>query len=608
MKIRGAATLLIAAACFAQEAPQPPGIGKVELLRIGEVKPGLKGYAWTVFQGTEPEPIPVEIIGVYKNAGGPRQDIILAKLGGKAERTNVAGGMSGSPVYIDGKLAGAISTRISVLSPDAICGITPIELMLEVSDLDESRPAGAPSRGSTAAFDPLPAVGAGAPAGLAGPLPTMTPIETPLAFSGFQAGVLREVSPAFQQLGLTVMQGGAGSALRGSTPAPGWETSLRPGDVVTAVLVSGDMTVSGQGTVTYNDGRRVLAFGHSLLNLGRVDMPMSKGEVLLTLASSLQPNKFANATEIVGALKQDRHSGVLGVLGDEAAMIPVTVAVRSLADDGSVRGEKIYRYSVGVVERLTPNLLLTTLYNTISAVNEFGEGTTFRLNGKVELDGGRSLSLATMQSQSDTASPAPLLLANWVTDRFNRLFTNAVTPPRFRSVDVNVDVIPERRAAAIESAWTASQEVQAGEEVSVKVFLRPYRGPRIERELLVKIPTGLPAGEHRILLSDADTLNRIQTAAGRANRFIDLNSSIALINQERSNNKVYASILFAGSTLYYDDKVLPSLPASVLNVMQAGSSSTNRSVVASRETTVEQASIAFDYVISGSYSLTFKVK
>ncbi len=607
MKSLGAAIILVAAACFAQQPPQPPGIGEVELMRIGDIRPGLTGHAWTVFQGTEPEPVPVEIIGVYRNAGGPRQDIIIARLGGKAERTNVAGGMSGSPVYIDGKLAGAISTRISVLSPDAICGITPIELMLEVSDLDDSRPVDAPPPSTAAAFGALPAAGAVLTSGLHGPLPAMTPIETPLALSGFHAGALRQAGPVFHELGMTVMQGGAGAALRGSRPAPGWEKSLRPGDVVTAVLVSGDMTVSGQGTVTYNDGRRVLAFGHSLLNLGRVDMPMSKGEVLLTLASSLQPNKFANATEIVGALRQDRRSGVLGVLGDEAEMIPVTVTVRSLAEDGGVRGEKVYRYSVAVVERLTPNLLLTTLYNTISAVNEFGEGTTYRLNGRVELDGGRALSLATMQSHSETASPAPLLLANWVADRFNRLFTNAVTPPRFRGVDLSVDVIPERRTATIESAWMASQEVQPGEEVPVKVYLRPYRGPGIERELLLRIPMGLPAGEHRVLLSDADTLNRIQTAAGRANRFIDLNRSIALINQERANNKVYASILFAGSTVYYDDKVMPSLPASVLNVMQAVPAA-SRSVVAARETTVEQASIAFDYVISGSYSLTFKVK
>ncbi len=615
MKMWGAGCLLVFAV-FAVSArgqdsvPQPPKIGKVEFLRTSEIKPGMRGVAWTVFQGTQPEPIPVDIIGLYKNAGGPRQDIILAKLGGKAERTNVAGGMSGSPVYIDGKLAGAISTRISVLSPDAICGITPIEQMLEVSDLDDSRP---PDRAGVAGSFPSPSellarfLAVGPPSSLVNQSPAMTPAETPLVFSGFQGNVLRALGPMFQQLGLTAVQGGASGALHDSRPAPGWQNSLRPGDLVAAVLVSGDMTVSGQGTVTYNDGRRVLAFGHSLLNLGPVSMPMSKGEVLMTLASSLQPNKFANATEIVGAVTQDRHSAILGVLGEEAEMIPVSLSVRSLAEDGTVRTQRTYRYSVCVQEKYTPTLMMTTLYNSISGVNEFGDQNTYRLNGKVELDGGRSLSLATMQAPSELPAPPSLLLAGWVGDRFNRLFTNAVTPPKFRSVNVSVDLLPERRVATIESAWIASKEVEAGQDVPVKVFLRPYRGPRLEREFQVKIPAGLPKGDHRILLSDADTLNRIQSAAGRANRFIDLNRTISLINQERANNKVYVSLLLAGPTVYYDDKVLPSLPGSVLNVMQSGPPA-NRSFVTSRETTIEQTSIPFDYVINGSYSLTVTVK
>jgi hypothetical protein len=580
-------------AIFAQAPPpQRPAIGKVEILKASELKPGTRGTAWTVFQGTEPEPIPVEIIGLYKNAWGPKQDIILAKLGGKAERTNVAGGMSGSPVYVDGKLIGAISTRLSVLSPDAICGITPIELMLEVSGLDDSRPQ--PSR---TLDNPAPG----------GQIPVMTPIETPLVFSGFHQNVLHDIGPLFQQAGLNIVQGGASGALGGARPAPGWQSSLRPGDTVAAVLVSGDMTVSGYGTVTYNDGRRVLAFGHPLLNLGQVDIPMSKGEVLMTLASSLQPNKFANATEIVGTLKQDRHSAIMGVLGETAEMIPVSVVVRSLAEDGSARGEKAFHYNVFVQPKWTPNLMIATLFNSISGVNEFGEENTYRLNGKVELAGGQSLSLSTMQAPSELPSPAPLILAGWVGDRFNRLFTNAVTPPKFTRVDVLVDLLPQRRVATVDSAWIASREVTPGQEVPVKVFLRPYRGARLEREFLVKIPAGLPKGDHRILLSDAETLNRMQSAAGRANRFMDLNQTISLINQERSNNQVYVSLLQAASTLYYDDKTMPNLPASVLGVMQAGPA-TNRPFVTSRETATEQGSVPFDYVINGSCSLTITVK
>ena len=588
MKSRVLPSLVLSALSAFPILAQPPQIGKVEILRSSELKPGMKGVAWTVFQGTEPEAVPVEILGLYKNAWGPNQDVILAKLGGKAERTNVAGGMSGSPVYIDGKLVGAISTRISVFSPDAICGITPIELMLEVSEIDDSRPQEFRAPGETVAG-------------------MMTPIETPLAFSGFQENVLRQVAPLFQQLGLTVVQGGASGALSDAKPAAGWQTALRPGESVAAVLVAGDMTVSGLGTVSYNDGRRVLAFGHPLLNLGAVDIPMSKGEVLMTLASSLQPNKFANATQIVGALRQDRHSAILGVLGETAEMIPVTVVVRSLSEDASVRSQKSFHYSVCVQPRYTPTLMMTTLYNSISGVNDFGEENTYRLSGKVELAGGQSLSLSNMQAPSELPSPAPLVLASWVGDRFNRLFTNAVTPPKFKSVDVTVDLLPQRRVATIESAWVASSEVEAGQEIAVKVFLRPYRGARLEREVPVRIPAGLTKGEHRILLSDADTLNRVQSAAGRANRYIELNQAISLINQERANNRLYVSLLQAASTLYYDDKVLPSLPASVLGVMQAGPAA-NRPFVTSRETATEEASVPFDYVINGSYSLTITVK
>jgi hypothetical protein len=211
-----------------------------------------------------------------------------------------------------------------------------------------------------------------------------------------------------------------------------------------------------------------------------------------------------------------------------------------------------------------------------------------------------------MQAPSELPSPASLLLAGWVGDRFNRLFTNAVASPRFRRVDVSVDLLPERRVAAIDGAWLSSNEVEAGAQLPLKVFLRPFRGSRIEKELELRIPAGLAKGQYRILLSDADTLNRMQTAAGRANRFIDLSRTISLINQERANNQVYASLLLTGSTVYYDDKVLPSLPPSVLNVMQASGSS--RSFVTSRETTIEQASIPLDCVVTGSHSLTITVK
>ncbi len=252
---------------------QRPKAGKVEILKSSELKPGMKATAWTVFEGATPEAVPVEIIGLWKNAWGPKQDIILAKMGGKALRTGVAGGMSGSPVYIDGKLIGAVALRISVFSPDAICGITPIELMLEINDYDESRPADAksPDKLQARAGIEVPgellsqAVAAGASGNLPRQTPLMVPIETPLVFSGFHDNVLREFGPMFNQMGITAVQGGAAAALRDPKPAKDWQDALQPGDAIAGVLVSGDMSVTGLGTATYNDGKRVLGFRTSFI-------------------------------------------------------------------------------------------------------------------------------------------------------------------------------------------------------------------------------------------------------------------------------------------------------------------------------------------------------
>ena len=613
--------LLALAALSASAAPAPemarPPIGKVQTMKVSELRPGMKATAWTVLQGTEPEPIPVEIMGLLKNMWGPGQDLIVGKMGGKALRTQVAGGMSGSPVYIDGKLIGAVSLRFGAFSADPICGITPIDLMLEIKDFDATRPADAKAPGRILAQDRYPvsagslaaqAVSGAAPA----PAPEggsfFTPIETPLTLAGFDESVLREFGPMFQQMGVRLVQGGAGGAVKGTRPVSNWQNALRPGDAVSGVLVDGDMNMTGMGTVTYNDGKRVLAFGHPFFNLGPVSMPMSKAEVLLTLGSQLQPVKFGNATEIVGALRQDRHSGIMGELGEEAQMVPVTVNVRSFADDGSsLRKERKLHFNVFVNQKWTPYLMMVTLFNSVSGLNDFAEEATYRVSGKVELDGNKPLSVSTMLAPSEMPVPAPMLLAGWWGDKFNRLFLNNVQVPKLKSVDATVDLLPERRTAGIETAWIENSEVEAGSEVPVKLFLRPYRGERIEKDFNVKIPAGLPKGEHRILLSDADTLNRMQAAAANANNYIDLEQTVSLINQERANNKVYVSLVQARPTVYYDDKQLPSLPASVLNVMQNGRTA-SRSVLSSAETAHEQLAIPFDQVISGSYSLKITVK
>jgi hypothetical protein len=605
---------LVARAASAANDPERPKSGPVAILKASEVKPGMHAVAWTVFEGTQPEPVPIEIMGKWKNMWGPGQDVIIGKMGGRATRTNVAGGMSGSPVYVDGKLIGAVALRLSVFSPDAICGITPIELMLEINDLDKSRPRDAKAPGQTQqASAAMPSeLLQQVMAGTASPElrnSTMVPIDTPVSFAGFSQETMNAFAPTLDKMGIAAVAGGAGSSLRGSKPAADWKTSLQPGESVAGVLVSGDMSMTGLGTVTYNDGTRVLAFGHPFFNLGPVDMPMSKGEVLMVLASAYQPNKLANATEIVGALHQDRHSGIMGTLGEEAPMIPVNVTVRSLNPDQSVRAEKKLSFHVFQQEKWTPYLMTMTLFNSLSGLNEFREEATYRLSGKIGFEGGMTpVVLNTMQTSSgDLPMPAPMMLAGWWGDHFNRLYVNNVENPSIQDVNVTVDLLPERRLVSIESAWVSSNEAHPGDELPIKVFLRPYRGERIERQFTVKLPPGIAKGEHRILLSDAETLNRVQNVLEAGNRFIDIPQTVSLLNQERSNDRLYISLLESSPTAYYDDKTLPNLPLSILNVMQSGRS-LNRELTTLPESASEQMSLPFDYVVAGSYTLKVDVK
>jgi hypothetical protein len=574
---------------------QAPKAGKVDVFPLDQIKPGMKATAWTVFEGSEVEPVPIEIIGLWKNAWGPKQDIILAKMFGKALRTGVAGGMSGSPVYIDGKLVGAVSLRISVFSPDAICGITPIDLMLEINQFDSSKPADAKTP-QTVARNRAVAVPEHV---LSGAL--MQPIETPLTFSGFHEATLREFGAVMSQMGLRPVMGGAAGANYETKPAKDWKTSLQPGQPIVGVLVSGDMNISGLGTVTYNDGSKVLGFGHPFFNMGPVDMPMAKGDILTVLSSSFQPNKVGNATEIVGALRQDRHSGIQGLLGEQADTVPVTVKVKS------PNAEKDFRFNVFVNQKWTPFLMTMTLFNSISGLNEFSDETTYRLSGKVDLDGLPSLDLSGMTTVNDSPLPPAIALATWWGDKFNRLYGNTLVNPKLKAVNATIELIPERRAATIESAWLDKTEVDPGEEVNLRVFVQPYRGERLSRNVKVLIPKGLSKGEHRVVLADADTLNRAPNVAGNANRFLELSQAVNLINQEKANTKLYAVITSMKPTVFLDDKSLTSLPGSVMNVLQAGRAPT-KPMLTLMESYTEAASIPFDYVVTGNYSLRIVVR
>jgi hypothetical protein len=537
--------------------------------------------------------------------------------------------MSGSPVYYEGKLIGAISLRFSVFSPDSMAGITPIGLMLEINEFDRGRPLQAKlPRPDVQAMNTGPQQVAslnGIP-GLAGEiwnstnaeLPVdsyATAIETPLTFSGIGDEALKMFEGYFRKAGIVATHGGAvasgamSSGMTVSTSTAGTARSmsggsLNPGEAIAAVLISGDMSASGLGTVTYNDGQRVLAFGHSMFNLGPVEIPMAQAEVLTVLASQFSPVKIANSASIVGALRQDRHSGIMGMMGEMAEMIPVHVKVRTFADSSEIVSEKDFNYNVFQNQKWTPPLMVVTLFNSMYGVNDFAEETTFRLSGKIDLDGKKQIALDTMQTTSEAPIPAPLLLAGRVGDKLQQIFRNVAELPRFKQMDVTIDVLPQRRLAVVEHAWLEKTTVRPGEEISGKVFLRPYRGEQIEKSFRMKIPAGAPQGELRLVVSDANTLNQSQPMTAARNRMMSLSETVTLLNKEYSNNQLYISLLQPTVTAHFEDKTLPNVPLSVLNVMRP---SANRRMVLEPQSPLQQISIPFDSIVSGSRTITVHV-
>ena len=593
--------LCIVAACpvLAQEQ-QPPQAGPVEILPLDQVQAGMQAVAWTTFSGVTAEPIPVEILGVMRNAFGPRQDVILAKLGGKAQRTNVAGGMSGSPVYYEGKLLGAISLRYSQFSPDAIAGITPIENMLEIDEFDGSRPVASETQDG----DLAQAIWGLRDAALPGIDGQASPIATPLSFSGVHAGVLDVVGGYFRSRGYSVMQGGAMAARSLETVDP--TGKLNPGEPISVVMMSGDMSATGLGTVTYNDGKKILAFGHPMFNSGRLEAPIATADVVLVLASQLNPVKMANADSIVGALRQDRHSGILGVLGESAPMTPVRVNVRTYGDNDDVLTTKQLNYNVIQNEKLTPQLVVLALYNSMFGMNEFAEESTFRLNAKVDFEGDHDFEFRTMLSDAPTApAPAPLLIASAFGNRLFRVFNNTLEMPLMENIEVDVDLLPKRRVMVIDQVWIDRRRASPGDVINGKIVLQPYRGGRVEKEFKIRVPEGAPKGRLVLAVGDSSAYNQRRLALGARNQTLSLPETLSLLNQERRNDVIYVALTDRSPSAAIDDTQMPNVPATTLNVMRA--TAQGRMALESGSALAE-TEVQLDAVVEGQRTLAIEIQ
>ena len=579
----------VAAFC-AQTTPQ--------IMPEDQVKAGMHGIAYTVFEGVKPEPIEVEILGVLHDMAGPQADVILARLhGSKVEYTGVVAGMSGSPVYIDGKLVGAIAYRIGEFSKEPICGITPAASMLEIDAIDKtpltdvSHGVTVPKQALSQTAGPGQLSDAASQSGYAN---LLKPIDTPLVFSGFSPETLRLFAKDFSSAGVVPVMG-AGSVSNDKQPEP-----LEPGSAVSAILVRGDMNIAGTCTVTYIDDSHLLACGHPFLQSGNIDMPMTKATVLATLPSPQNSFKIVNTTEPVGAFVQDRRAGIMGRFDRQPQMIPVTLTFRGVSHP------KQFHYEVLNNAKITPAAMMATVFNAIQGMNEYGEDTTYRLQGGIAVLGYPKLSVTNMYAPADGSTPTAYGIALSIGEHFSRIFENPYETPKIEGVELNFDLVPDRRSARLETARTDVTEARPGDEITIEALLKPYRGESILRSIPVKIPTSTPRGTLHILVSDGETLDKMHRVSGPTTHHLDLGSTIALLNKEHTNSELYVSLLEANPQAMVEDKVMPTLPLSVMNVMDGMRGTQDMIVVG--ESAVDEAALPVDYVVSGSQIITLNIK
>jgi hypothetical protein len=582
----------------------PPASASAGVFPLDQIHRGLHGVAYTVFEGTQPEPMDVEILGLLHNAIGPGQDMILARLGGsKPEYTGVVAGMSGSPVYIDGKLLGALSYRIGVFSKEPIAGITPIQQMFQVRD----QPASTGSAVALAAASLATTEAAGSTPTAA--LGVMQPIETPLVFSGFGPEAIKLWQDHLPGSGLTAVAGVGGGDSNRLQPEP-----LIPGSAVSAVLVRGDLDISATCTVTYIDSKQLLACGHPITQFGPVSMPMTKAEVLATLPSPLNAFKIINTTETVGSFTQDRQAAIGGLLGTTARMIPVSVSVRH-ADPGdppsggkgasTAPTARSLHFEVVDNPQITPVAIMVSIYQSLLANNAYAAESTYRMNASIDLDGYPQVHLNSLLAPTDQF-PSALMAALTIGQNFAQLYGNAARLTDVRSVQVAFEEIPGRQSLQIESVRCSSNRVHPGDAVTIEATVRPYHGEPRNLRVPLTIPPALPSGTLRVVVSDAGTLDRITQSSRGLARPLDIGASIAQINSLHANDRLYVTLLEPDAQAVLDGQTLAALPISMANVFEPLRG--NQEMTLNGESAIPVASVVAGGMVTGQQVISLQVE
>jgi hypothetical protein len=577
-----------------------------EFFPLEDVRPGLKGVGKTVFQGTEVQTFDVEILGVLEKVG-PNQSLVLAKLSGdKVNQYGVCAGMSGSPVYLDGRLLGAVAYAFS-FATEPIAGITPVGDMIDAFRKSPERTFRLTQGGKVDLMrlidfqdGSLLSRGWGIPkatsvAYVQSGWGVLEPIRTPLHFSGTSFLALQPFLPLFETAGFLPILGGGVGANDEWRNAP-----FEPGSAVVIQLVRGDMEMAASGTVTHVSGNEVIAFGHPFLGMGGTDLPMAKAAVLGVVPNLMNSQKIAATLEPVGVIRQDRATGIFGLKGEQPRLIPLTVNLSS-----STGVDRTYRYEVVRDAFLSPLLVAVTVQNSILAVERSIGEQTLNVSCRIRIQGHQDAVFETGVTGMGGTSAEAALAAGAPLDF---LMSSGFADLTIESLVIDIAAAEENREAVLEKVWQEKLEAKAGEEVDLTVFLRLPDGGSRKETYPIRIPEGVPLGPLKVWIGDGMTLERVDAKQEPVEFYPkDPSQLIRAINNLKKNDRLYIRLYREQAGAVVGGEGLPGLPPSLLAIYR--SAKTVGEVLPIRRVVyVEHELPKTDYVLSGEKTIEIEVK
>jgi hypothetical protein len=605
--LRGAAVAVVVALLMAVPSAQ------TTFMSVDEIRPGMVGTGHTVFQGDKLEEFTVHILGVLRDVVGPRRSLILARLeGGPLAKTGVIAGMSGSPVYVNGRLIGAVSYALGQFATEPIAGITPIAEMTDAASLAPLVPGSRPvamnwpstpqelttiwSRdlGRVRPFvddaSQVTLLGA-VDASLSPRLGSMLqPIAVPLVSAGFAADVLAPLNSALSMRGFLPVS--AGGAPQSAAPASVPARKLRPGDAMGVALMTGDFVLGATGTVTYVDGDKIYGFGHPLYNLGPTEFPLTEADVQVVLPSLLQSSKIASLGKVIGTLQQDRATAVSGRLGRGPAMIPVALTLNS-----NRAGRRTFNFSVVKDVTFTPLLTYLAIANVLTSYERNAGPASFTVRGTATIREHGDIAFEDIFTGDQPAGGA----AAYVAGPLTFLLKNATEPVDVEKLSLTIDAVEQAQTARIERVWLDTDRPRAGRETSVKVLLRTFKGEEIVKSVPIQIPANA-TGSMQLLVADASRLSAEDRRESRGAESQRVSQLIRTFNKARRGNRLYVRLSATDQGAIVNGEPLTSLPPSVLAVLESDRNSGTYSPL--RNATRGEWDLPIEMAVSGSRLLT----